>query len=58
MPIHRGATHHWAIHWAARDARVTGGAFPVGEGLIRERRKAFDWVIGVEADWDEMPSDT
>jgi hypothetical protein len=31
---------------------------PRSEEVLRERRKALDWVIGVEADWDEVPSDT
>lgn len=56
--IYRQADLHYRLHWAARNSRVTGDSFPVKEGLIRERRKALDWVIGVEPDWDEVPSDT
>lgn len=56
--IYSQADLHYRLHWAARNCRLTGVAFPVAEGLIRERRKALDWVIGVEADWDEVPSDT
>ena len=56
--IYRQADLHYRLHWAARNARLTSIEFPVKEGLIRERRKALDWVIGVEADWDEVPSDT
>ena len=56
--IYRQADLHYRLHWAARNARLTGSDFPVLVGLITERRKALDWAIGVEADWDEVPSDT
>jgi hypothetical protein len=56
--IYRQADLHYRLHWAARNARIQGGQFPVTEGFVRERRKALDWVIGVEPDWDEVPSDT
>ena len=56
--IYQQADIHYRLHWAARNAGLSGSSFPVSESLIRERRRALDWVIGVEADWDEMPSDT
>lgn len=56
--IYRQADLHYRLHWAARNARLTNAEFPVTEGMIRERRRALDWVIGVEADWDKVPSDT
>ncbi len=56
--IYRQADLHYRLHWAARNARLEGGQFPVTEGFLWERRRALDWVIGVEADWDEVPSDT
>lgn len=56
--IYRQADLHYRLHWAARNARLKGVQFPVTEGFVRERRKALDWVIGVEEDWDEVPSDT
>jgi hypothetical protein len=58
VEIYRQADIHYRLHWAARNARVTGLEFPVSESLLRERRRALDWVIGVESDWDEMPLDT
>ncbi len=56
--IYRQADLHYRLHWAARNARLAGVKFPVTEGFVTERRKAIDWVIGIEADWDEVPSDT
>ena len=52
--IYRQADLHYRLHWAARGARDA----TLSESLIRERRKALDWVIGVEADWDEVPGNT
>ncbi|MDM8562376.1 DUF4272 domain-containing protein [Candidatus Marithioploca araucensis] len=56
--IFEQADLHYRIHWAARDSRLKSAESPVQEGLISERRKALDWVIGVEQDWDEIPLDT
>jgi hypothetical protein len=56
--IYAQADLHYRLHWAARNARLSGADFPVSDGFVTERRKALDWVIGVEADWDEVPSDT
>jgi hypothetical protein len=56
--IYQQADLYYRLHWAARNARLMGHQSTVDEGLISERRKALDWVIGVEADWDEIPLDT
>lgn len=56
--IYQQADIHYRLHWASRNARVSGSAFPIQEGLLQERRRALDWVIGVEGDWDEVRSDT
>jgi hypothetical protein len=49
---------HYRLHWASRDGRLHKEAATLDEGLIRERRKAMDWMIGVSDDWDDMHSDT
>lgn len=56
--IYGQADLHYRLHWAARNARLNQDDFPVSESIIRERRRALDWVIGVEDNWDEIPSDT
>jgi hypothetical protein len=56
--IYQQADLHYRMHWAARNARLKGTACAVSEELIMERRRALDWVLGVEDDWDEVPSDT
>jgi hypothetical protein len=56
--IYQQVDLHYRLHWAARNARLSGRKTKLVEGLISERRKALDWVIGVEANWDEIPLDT
>lgn len=56
--LYQQADLHYRLLWAARDCRLKGLDCPVEEGVIQERRKALDWVIGVGADWDEIPMDT
>ncbi len=56
--IYQQADLHYRLHWADRNARLIGTQCSVDEGLISERRKPLDWVIGVEADRDEIPLDT
>jgi hypothetical protein len=56
--IYQQVDLHYRLHWAARNARLMGRRSTVDEGLVSERRKALDWVIGVESDWDGIPLDT
>ena len=56
--IYQQADLHYRLHWAARNARLMRHHCRVSEGLIGERRKALDWVVGVAANWDEIPDST
>ena len=56
--IYQQADLHYRLHWTARNARLMGQQSTVDEGMISERRKALDWVTGVEQDWDDIPLDT
>ncbi len=60
LDIYQQADLHYRLHWAARNHRwrLWRPRFPVKESLIAERRKPLDWVIGVEAEWDEVSLDT
>lgn len=49
---------HYCLHWHERQRRLEGLDGLVGEGIVWERRRALDWVIGVSEDWDNMPADT
>lgn len=48
----------YRMHWYAKNCRLTGRDCDLSESIISERRKAIDWVYGVEEDWDEVPMDT
>ena len=56
--IYAQADLHYRFHWAARNARLTDSESTLHEGRIGERRRALDWVIGVEENWDEISLDT
>lgn len=56
--IYREADFHYRLHWAARNAALKGEAFPGSEAVIEHRRRALDWVIGTEEDWDDIDSST
>jgi hypothetical protein len=48
----------YRMHWAVVNTRFTGGNPDFNESVIRERRRALDWIYGVDDDWDEIPLDT
>ena len=48
----------YRMHWYTRECQLTGKECELSNGIIMERRKAIDWVYGVEEDWDEVPMDT
>lgn len=56
--IQRQADLLYRMHWAVVECRMSGRDCPLHEGLIRERRRAIDWVYGVCEDWDEVALDT
>jgi len=56
--IYEQADLHYRLHWACRQATIDGKDFPLQETQIRNRRKSLDWIIGTEANWDEISSDT
>lgn len=56
--IMQEADFYYRLHWAARNAELHGEESAIELSVIQERRKALDWTLGVESDWDEMPMDT
>lgn len=48
----------YRMHWYAKDCRLNGRECSLSESIVSERRKAIDWVYGVEKNWDEMRMDT
>ncbi len=65
LDIYQQADVHYRLHWAVRHRRLRfwglrfwGNRRSLNEEVIARRRRALDWAIGVEADWDEVSLDT
>lgn len=56
--IYRTADLYYRLHWATVENRVRPHGRPLHEGVVENRRKAIDWVIGVTDDWDAVAADT
>jgi len=48
----------YRMHWYAKNCSLTGNESKLSQSIVSERRKAIDWVYGVEENWDEVPMDT
>jgi len=48
----------YRMHWYTRNCKLTEADCVLSASIITERRKAIDWIYGVEEDWDEIPLDT
>ena len=58
VEIQEQADLAYRMHWCAVSSRFSGNAGELNESIVRERRRALDWVYGVDEDWDEIPLDT
>lgn len=56
--IQRQSDLLYRMHWYTRHCGLEGQNCKLSGGIIFERRKAIDWVYGVEEEWDEVPMDT
>jgi hypothetical protein len=54
------ADFYYRLHWAAIDLRIKGKKSELlDEGVIRERHRALNWLIGyLNQEWDEVTTDT
>jgi hypothetical protein len=54
------ADFYYRLHWAAIDLRIKGGnSEKLNEGIVRERHRALNWLIGYfNQDWDHVTTDT
>jgi len=48
----------YRLHWFAVNCRKKSTDCFYSESIIRERRRAIDWVYGTDTNWDEVPTDT
>jgi hypothetical protein len=48
----------YRLHWVTRHTSLSEVRSRLDDEIIRERHKAINWLAGVEADWDEVTTDT
>lgn len=49
---------YYRLHWYCVDERLKGQEAVINEGLVYERRRALEWLINKETDWDEIEMGT
>jgi hypothetical protein len=49
---------HYRLHWWVRHCQLTDSKCNFESSIVVERRRALDWLYGVDPDWDEIPLDT
>lgn len=50
--------YYYRLHWYCVDERIKGNEALINEGLVYERRKALEWLMNKEADWDNVEMGT
>ncbi|MGE8380609.1 MAG: DUF4272 domain-containing protein, partial [Sphingobacterium sp.] len=49
---------YYRLHWYCVDERLKGKQALINEGLVYERRKALEWLIDKDSDWDDIEMGT
>ncbi|HFK5512534.1 DUF4272 domain-containing protein [Elizabethkingia anophelis] len=49
---------YYRLHWYCVDERIHGREALINEGLVYERRRALEWLINKESDWDNIEMGT
>lgn len=49
---------YYRLHWYCVDERLAGKEADVNEGIVYERRRALEWLLNVESDWDAIEMGT
>ena len=48
----------YRLHWSIRDEVLKGQSDKIHEWTVMNRRKAIDWALTVQNDWDDITTDT
>jgi hypothetical protein len=48
---------HYRLGWACLEARHRAAPVGLDCDVLRERQRAVNWLVGVESDWDRVPTD-
>ncbi len=49
---------YYRFHWYCVDERIKGVEAKINEGVVYERRKALEWLINKDCDWDDIEMGT
>lgn len=49
---------YYRLHWYCVDERLKGQQTKINEGLVYERRRALEWLINTNSDWDDIEMST
>ncbi|MBY0271318.1 MAG: DUF4272 domain-containing protein [Burkholderiales bacterium] len=50
---------YFRVHWWARDGQINGYTTkPADLDIVMERRKALEWVLNPNCNWDDVPLNT
>ncbi|MTH30839.1 DUF4272 domain-containing protein [Myroides pelagicus] len=50
--------YYYRLHWYCVDERIKGQEALINEGIVYERRRALEWLLDDESDWDEIEMST
>jgi len=50
--------YYYRLHWYCVDERIKENEALVNEGLVYERRKALEWLMNKDVDWDHVEMGT
>ena len=56
--IQKEVDFHYRLHWWVRDCQLKGLESNIEGSVVLERRRALEWLYGVDPDWDEISLDT
>jgi Domain of unknown function (DUF4272) len=58
LEIYTKLDYYYRLHWYCVDNRISGVKIKVSEGVVYERRKALEWVLNNDSDWDNIEMST
>jgi Domain of unknown function (DUF4272) len=54
LEIYTMLDYYYRLHWYVTDSRINGVKIKLTEGVVYERRKALEWVLNRDCDWDSV----
>jgi hypothetical protein len=54
LEIYTMLDYYYRLHWYVVDSRINGVKIKLTEGVIYERRKALEWVLNKDSNWDSV----